>query len=332
MEDNEKFCLRWNEFESNISVAFKQIREEKDLFDVTLSCGSKQIQAHKLILSASSTFFKTVLRQNVHPHPLLYLKGVQFKDIKAVLDFMYHGEVSVAQEDLNSFLTIAEDLQVKGLTQESSSVKNQSKILESESVNSQAPAASKRQSIAGLREQNLRASGHDEDKPLNPCRSITRDNYHRESYPSAVKAEPEQAVTLLPYEVNTVSEVGADDSHEIDGYEDLDYAEQQHYETDESYLNQNYDGTIGLDSQGSIDVSTYIVIGYSEAGMKTFSCQLCGKSFKNNAHVKTHIENVHAGEKVQCGVCNRILKNKQSLITHCSTQHGLTKYQIPSIN
>ena len=116
MGTNETFCLRWNEFESNISVAFREIREEKDLFDCTLSCGSRQIQAHKLILSACSPFFKSILKQNPHQHPLLYLKGVEFTDLKAVLTFMYNGEVNVAQEDLNSFLSVAKDLEVKGLT------------------------------------------------------------------------------------------------------------------------------------------------------------------------------------------------------------------------
>ena len=117
MTSSEKFCLRWNDFESNISVAFREIREEKDFFDCTLSCGSRQIQAHKLILSACSPFFKSILRQNPHQHPLLYLKGVDFTGLQAVLDFMYHGEVNVAQEELNSFLAVAEDLKVKGLTQ-----------------------------------------------------------------------------------------------------------------------------------------------------------------------------------------------------------------------
>ena len=114
---NEKFCLRWNDFESNISIAFQEIREEKDFFDCTLSCGSRQIQAHKLILSACSPFFRTILKQNPHQHPLLYLKGIELSDLQAVLNFMYHGEVNVAQEELNSFLAVAEDLQVKGLTQ-----------------------------------------------------------------------------------------------------------------------------------------------------------------------------------------------------------------------
>merc|ERR1712217_766978 len=116
---SEKFCLSWNDFESNISLSFRELREEKDFFDITLSCGDEQIQAHKLILSACSPFFRNILKKNVHQHPLLYLKGVKFRDLQAVLDFMYHGEVNVAQEELNSFLAVAEELQVKGLTQNS---------------------------------------------------------------------------------------------------------------------------------------------------------------------------------------------------------------------
>ena len=120
---SENFCLRWNDFETNISSAFREIREEKDFFDVTLSCDDDQIQAHKVILSACSPFFRNILRRNPHQHPLLYLKGVKYTDLQSVLNFMYHGEVNIAQEELNSFLTVAEDLKVKGLTQSQSSSK-----------------------------------------------------------------------------------------------------------------------------------------------------------------------------------------------------------------
>ena len=114
---SEKFCLRWNDFESNISNAFKELRDDKDFFDVTLACEDEQIQAHKVILAACSPFFRNILRRNPHQHPLLYMKGVKYADLQAVLNFMYHGEVNVAQEELNSFLAVAEDLRVKGLTQ-----------------------------------------------------------------------------------------------------------------------------------------------------------------------------------------------------------------------
>ena len=117
MASSEKFCLKWNDFENNVSVAFRELRDDRDFFDVTLACEDDQIQAHKVILSACSPFFKNLLRRNPHQHPLLYLKGISFRDIQSVLNFMYHGEANIAQDDLNNFLTVAEDLKVKGLTQ-----------------------------------------------------------------------------------------------------------------------------------------------------------------------------------------------------------------------
>ena len=119
----ENFCLRWNDFESNVSGSFRELREDSDFFDVTLATsdsGARTLQAHKVILSACSTFFKQMLRQqsrvHSHPHPFIYLRGVTYNDLLSVLDFMYHGEVNVAQDDLNSFLAVAEELQIKGLT------------------------------------------------------------------------------------------------------------------------------------------------------------------------------------------------------------------------
>jgi broad-like protein len=103
----ENFCLRWNEFESSISGAFRELREDSDFFDVTLATsdsGMRSLQAHKVILSACSNFFKQMLRQqskvHTHPNPLIYLRGVSYKDLLSVLDFIYHGEVNVAQVSL----------------------------------------------------------------------------------------------------------------------------------------------------------------------------------------------------------------------------------------
>ncbi len=119
----DNFCLRWNDFAENVSGAFRDLRDENDLFDVTLACsdaGTRTLQAHKVILSACSNFFKGMFRQQMHsqrhPNPYIYLRGVSFTDLASILDFIYNGEVNVAQEDLNSFLAVAEELQIKGLT------------------------------------------------------------------------------------------------------------------------------------------------------------------------------------------------------------------------
>ena len=111
---SEKFLLQWNDFQKNVTSSFKEIRE--DFCNVTLVGEDyKKIEAHKVVLAGSSNKLLELLQQSQHPHPLLYMKGIKGSHLSAVVDFMYHGEVSIAQDDLNDFLLVAEDLQLKGL-------------------------------------------------------------------------------------------------------------------------------------------------------------------------------------------------------------------------
>ena len=66
-------------------------------------------------MAASSSFFQKLLRGNKHPHPLIYMRGMTFEDLMAIVDFCYYGKAKVFQENLDSFLAIAEELQLKGL-------------------------------------------------------------------------------------------------------------------------------------------------------------------------------------------------------------------------
>ena len=117
MTSSEKFSLRWNDFQDNISSAFNSLRDDTNFTDVTLiSEDGQQLQAHKVILSASSPFFMNIFKINKHPNPLLYLKGFKAKQLHSIIDFMYHGVAEIHQEDLDGFLAVAEELQLKGLT------------------------------------------------------------------------------------------------------------------------------------------------------------------------------------------------------------------------
>ena len=118
---SEKICLQWNFFKENFNSAVGSLRNDKEFADVTLACeDGQQMEAHKVILATSSPFFEKILQKSKHPHPLIYLKGFQFKDFVSVLDFLYSGEANVYQEDLDSFLSIAEEIQLKGLTGQTS--------------------------------------------------------------------------------------------------------------------------------------------------------------------------------------------------------------------
>jgi len=113
----EKLCLKWNDFQDNTITAFGSLRNDKDFSDITLACeDGQQVEAHKVILASSSPFFHAMLRRNNHPHPLIYMRGVKSEDLVAIVDFLYHGEANVYQENIDAFLAIAEELKLKGLT------------------------------------------------------------------------------------------------------------------------------------------------------------------------------------------------------------------------
>ena len=113
---SEKLCLQWNDFQDNVKSAFGNLRESTDFADVTLACeDGKQVEVHKVILASSSPFFQNILRKNKHTHPLIYMRGMKSDDLLAIVDFLYCGEANVYQENLDSFLAIAEELKLKGL-------------------------------------------------------------------------------------------------------------------------------------------------------------------------------------------------------------------------
>ena len=117
MQDSEKLCLKWNDFQENINSAFGVLRNDKEFSDVTLACeDGTQIEAHKVILATSSPFFMEILKRNKHPHPLIYMRGIKADTLTATIDFLYYGEANVGQENLDAFLALAEELRLKGLT------------------------------------------------------------------------------------------------------------------------------------------------------------------------------------------------------------------------
>ncbi|XP_051158945.1 broad-complex core protein isoforms 1/2/3/4/5-like isoform X2 [Leptopilina boulardi] len=116
MGSSQQFSLRWNNYLKHITCAFDTLRTDEDLVDVTLSCEGKRIRAHKMLLSACSTYFRDLFKENPCQHPVVIFRNVKFDDLAALVDFMYQGEVNVVQEQLASFLTTAELLAVQGLT------------------------------------------------------------------------------------------------------------------------------------------------------------------------------------------------------------------------
>jgi len=328
MGSSEKFCLRWNDFESNISVAFRELREDKDFFDVTLACDDDQIQAHKVILSACSPFFRQILKRNRHEHPLLYLKGVKYIDLMSVLNFMYHGEVNVAQDELNSFLAIAEDLKVKGLTQnKSENVPKQKQEIPAPKQHPRAPPERleptppppKRQRPVHVPEPIVHI-------PVTP--SYTQDDDIQEVIP--VKSEPishpqAQEISMEDPHAHTANHIVVDTN--VDNSVSM-YEENYHeYENYEEGTDAAYDGSMMSAANADANKEYHKEMIWSKIlklGGGNYQCKDCGliKGKSGITALKNHVEAKHLAGLVEyhCELCGKVLPNSNQYNKHL-TKH-----------
>ncbi|XP_023320105.1 protein tramtrack, beta isoform isoform X42 [Eurytemora carolleeae] len=331
MGTSEKFCLRWNDFETNISVAFRELREEKDFFDVTLACDdSSQIQAHKVILSACSPFFRNVLRKNPHQHPLLYLKGVKYKEMLSVLNFMYMGEVNVAQEELNSFLAVAEDLRVKGLTQNNAESGDKTKA-ESKSNSNRNREPPEREPGPPPKRARPVPSAPSTPAPTNNRPSSYEDDDIQEVVP--VKSEPRDVTT--PSTAMTTSsnndyqdsslvepgqgQVALEDSYQDDSYDYGNYEEG--YDDGSGMIDPNTGMPIAAGADGNKDALLEIRSKMSRLTGGWWRCVDCEYSSSKSSNVFDHIESKHVSVVYTCSFCGQAHKTKASLRVHTRRFH-----------
>jgi len=321
---SEKFCLKWNDFENNISVAFRDLRDEKDFFDITLACEDSQIQAHKVILSACSPFFRNVLRNNPHQHPLIYLRGMKYSDLESVLNFMYHGEVNIAQEQLNSFLAVAEELRVKGLTQNQNGepAGNNSK----KRASSPTPGKSK-----PLPADPSGPPPSKRSRPAPPPQPpVIDDDDIQEVVP--VKSEPKELVTPSISVPSSGPSVPQSDYHsqalvQHDEYTEENYGEYEQY--DDQYLDTSGQQQESEKGRGQIimgdadDLNDLAKLHSEQTGVGQVRCTLCGKLSSHSGNARQHFEAHHfaSNQAPICPICIKPFRTKHSLSSHMSKTH-----------
>ncbi|XP_060650270.1 modifier of mdg4-like isoform X3 [Drosophila nasuta] len=117
MADDEQFSLCWNNFNTNLSAGFHESLCRGDLVDVSLAAEGQIVKAHRLVLSVCSPFFRKMFTQMPpNAHAFVFLNNVSHSALKDLIQFMYCGEVNVKQDALPAFISTAESLQIKGLT------------------------------------------------------------------------------------------------------------------------------------------------------------------------------------------------------------------------
>ena len=112
----EKFCLKWNDFQTSVTNSFSKLRKDEDFYDVTLVSEDDQfIRGHKLVLASSSDFFKKIFKVTKQTESIIYLTGINQKNLGFIMDYIYLGEVKIFQDEIDSFLESAQKLRIEGL-------------------------------------------------------------------------------------------------------------------------------------------------------------------------------------------------------------------------
>ena len=115
---SESVCLQWNDFPGNIRETFRTLKDDKDFTDVTLVCADGvQIDVHTVILISSSPVFTSLLKIRKHPQSLIYMRGTKSGELQTLMDFLYLGEATVLEDDVENFFELAKEFQLKGLTE-----------------------------------------------------------------------------------------------------------------------------------------------------------------------------------------------------------------------
>lgn len=118
MGDN--FDVVWSSYSDHVTSMLKDIIASNEFTDVTLVCTDKvKLQAHKIVLSAGSHFFNNILNDAGEFKPIVYLKGIHSSEMKNLLEFIYTGETSFAQHLTDSFLSAANELEIKAFSNDS---------------------------------------------------------------------------------------------------------------------------------------------------------------------------------------------------------------------
>lgn len=321
MGSSDKFCLRWNDYESNISSSFRELRECSEFFDVTLCCdnGSDVVHAHKVILASCSPFFRRILSHNKHQNPFIYLKGIQQKELLLTLSFMYNGQVNVEQDELNSFLAVTEELAVKGLTsrevsenQENSEMNSEAPIERPSLPHSHRLGYSRRRQISPS--QGFKRKPTTESAKVEPDEVMVKRIKEEEDNLTYHEAEGDDFNSLLPLQ-QTMSET----EENIERFGGTFVEEGNEFEETPVGTPSTSNTQLGCESKGferleELESKVILVDNF-------YQCTLCEYRHKKRVQLLSHVESFHISNSYTCDICRHICPTLGAFKKHIYRNH-----------
>ena len=311
----EQYLVRGNEHEHNVLGSIRRLRDDDEFVDISLVTsdnndnGSKVLSGHKVVLAACSNFFKKIFQHQSMAssrNPCVFLRGISSEDLAAILDFVYHGEVRVGANQLDSFMAAAAELQIKGLTNRKNAQltprNGDGKIGQpSPTSTSIAPAKQRRQS-SPARSLSVHSRPRFSNEATQLAAPMPADDLPTVENKSVVKPDPEE---FFIKELGPFPEVGNDSLGDVDNSSESvnDFSEHEASKFD-PYL---------------------YVKKLSSTGPIQAECTVCKAKFVRPISAKVHVVRIHGpAEFYECGFCRKVIRCSYNFRHHLMRAHGLT--------
>ncbi|XP_063706041.1 protein tramtrack, alpha isoform-like [Culicoides brevitarsis] len=325
MGDANLFSLKWNNFSKIVSTQYELLRDAKSLTDVTFICdGSpKRIEAHKLVLYACSPYFKGLIEEDLNTkHLVLFFSDVKYDIMKALLEYMYLGEVNIRNEDLKEFIRVAEKLKVRGLDSSTDEEDSMEQLAKSAEQKNSMEMAEKKRQMANL-EGNPMKRVCSEDAAIMTDHEMTSSNV----VSMDGETTTDKICTLLASKTIT--------GHEIQSIE-VDYSHQNQglqmaneFKTEDAWMDDQMQSPMPQSQHNQQNDDKSPKSGKISAHNKRLSqcmtptaCQLCSRVYSNVSNLRQHMRLIHNPAPVICPVCKKHFSSNLYLKRHYSSIHG----------
>ncbi|XP_018335592.1 protein bric-a-brac 1-like isoform X4 [Agrilus planipennis] len=347
--DEQQFCLRWNNFQANITSQFETLRDDEDFTDVTIACEGQRLQAHKIVLSACSPFFKELFKSNPCPHPIIFMRDVEAQHIVALMEFMYAGEVNVAQAQLSAFLKTAESLKIRGLTDTSSNLdctkEENGLFLNPQPSSSKTLLHSNNKQVSTTKTQESSSStvtsSQDFNFSLSPNRSPTSKRLCKNdrayiNSPIIRDLPKDDSINVNPFALqndirNYMSFEAFEPKVEMPDY--LSDDETKEGKNRNCALTDMADLPAGMEiipqncsfsPKGNISGISQGTDNRKLHSLDPRPCSECGRVYSNLSNLRQHMKLIHFPTYVECHVCRKTFKTDLYLRRHMISAHEMT--------
>ena len=323
----EKCNLNWKTYSDHLREMLHEMMKSNYLTDVTLVCDDKrQYKAHKVVLSACSSVFQSIIVGLPLNNSVIYLRGIQHQEMESILEFMYLGEATFHEERTGEFLNVAKILEIKEISKEieneeqenitdAKQVMNDNESI-AESDHSQNTSLENKESFTPIMRQSViidlqglkkveEKSNYDKCK-IQKKKIFSCDQCEYQGSQSSLSRHIQSKHKGVRYACDQCEYQTA---HRIS----LKYHIQAQHEGVRFPCNR-------CEYQANTQTNLKLHIMSQHEGVK-YDCDQCEFQTSGKSYLKVHIQSMHEGNKPTCETCGRQFMEQKSLWRHIETKH-----------